>query len=56
MLETVEKTIKLVSGTEVLNVTKNHIFSYVLQKELRIWIRSAGSFSFMLRVFCVMKV
>jgi len=42
MLETVEKTIKLVFGTAVINVTKNHIFGYVLEKKLRVWIRKTN--------------
>ena len=55
MLLTVEKTIKLVFGTEALNETNNHIFGYVLEKMLRIWIRSGSSFGFMFRALCVVK-
>lgn len=44
MTETVEKSIKLVFGTEVRNVTKNQIFGYALEKnwelELGLGVRS----------------
>ena len=45
MLEMAEKPIKLVFGTEVLSVTKNHTFGHALEKKFRIWIRSGSSFS-----------
>jgi hypothetical protein len=56
MFETVEKSIKLVFGTEVRNVTKNHILGYALEKKLRILIRSGISFSFMFGALYVMQI